>query len=97
LDDRPVGHVGVGIDTKFIKYKGIKRGWIMTIGVLKPFRRQGIGTALMLRALRFLKSKGMKEAELGVDDANPTKAIELYKKIGFKIVKKDLTYLKTIS
>jgi mycothiol synthase len=97
LDDKPVGHVGAGIDTKFIRYKGIKRGWIMTIGVLKPFRRQGIGTALMLRALRFLKSKGMKEAELGVDDANPTKAIELYKKIGFKIVKKDLTYLKTIS
>jgi mycothiol synthase len=97
LDGKPVGHVGAGIDTKFIKYKGVKRGWIMTIGVLKPLRRRGIGTALMLHALKLLKSKGMKEVELGVDDSNPTKAIELYKKVGFKVVKKDLTYLKTIS
>ena len=97
LDGKPVGHVGAGIDTKFIKYKGIRRGWIMTIGVLKPLRINGIGTALMLHALKFLKSKGMNEVELGVDDLNPTKAIELYKKVGFNIVKKDLTYLKTIS
>ena len=97
LDDKPVGHVGAGIDTKFIEHKGIERGWIMTIGVLKPLRTQGIGTALMLHALKLLKSKGMKEAELGVDDSNPTKATELYKKVGFKVVKKDLTYLKTIS
>jgi mycothiol synthase len=96
LDNKPVGHIGAGIDTEFVKYKGVKRGWIITIGVLKPLRRQGIGTALMLHALRFLKSKGMKEVELGVDDSNPTKAIELYKKVGFKIVKKDLTYLKII-
>ncbi|MFB0514721.1 MAG: GNAT family N-acetyltransferase [Candidatus Bathyarchaeia archaeon] len=97
LDDKPVGHVGVGIDTKFIKHKGIKRGWIMTIGVLKPLRIKGIGTALMLHALKLLKTKEMKEAELGVDNSNPTKATELYKKVGFKVVKKDLTYLKTIS
>ena len=75
----------------------MKRGWIMTIGVLKPLRIKGIGTALMLHGLKFLKSKGMNEAELGVDDSNPTKAIELYKKVGFKVVKKDLTYLKAIS
>jgi len=68
----------------------------MTIGVLKPFRRRGIGTALMLQALKFLKSKVMEEAELGVDDSNPTKAMELYKKIGFKVIKKNLTYLKKI-
>jgi len=97
LNGKPVGHVGAGIDTKFIKYKGIRRGWIMTIGVLKSLRKQGIGTVLMLHALKLLKSKGMNEVELGVDDSNPTKAIELYKKVGFKVVKKDLTYLKTIS
>jgi len=51
----------------------------------------------MLHGLKFLKAKGMQEAELGVDDSNPTRAIELYKKVGFKVVKKDLTYLKTIS
>jgi len=97
LDDNLVGHVGVGIDSKFIKYQGIKRGWINTIGVLKDLRRKGIGTSLILHGMKFLKSKGMTEASLGVDDSNPTKAIELYKKVGFKVVYKDLTYLKRIA
>lgn len=69
----------------------------MSIGVLKPFRRRGIGTSLMLHALNYLKSDEVEEAELDVDDSNPTRAIELYKKVGFKIVKKSLTYLKTIN
>jgi len=94
LDDKPVGYVEAGIDSKFIKYKGIKRGWIISIGVLKSLRVKGIGTALMQQGMEFLKSKGMTDVELGVDDSNPTKAIELYKKVGFKVVFKDLTYLR---
>lgn len=50
----------------------------------------------MLGALKFLKAKGIKEAELGVDDSNPTKAIELYKKVGFEVVKKERTYRRVI-
>jgi len=96
LDEQPVGYVGGGIDSKFIQYKGIKRGWIMDIGVLKPNRRTGIGIALMQQGMEFLKSEGMTEVELGVDDSNPTKAIELYKKVGFQIVLKELTYLRKI-
>lgn len=96
LNDNIVGHVGVGIDSKFIKYQGIKRGWITTIGVLKDLRRKGIGTTLILYGMKSLKSKGMTEAALGVNDSNPTKAIELYKKVGFKAIYKDLTYLKRL-
>lgn len=96
LNDEPVGYVWAGIDSKFIKHKSIKRGWILSIGVLKPLRIKGIGTALMQQGMEFLKSKGMTDVELGVDDSNPTKAIELYKKLGFRVVFKDLTYLRKI-
>jgi mycothiol synthase len=96
LGDKPVGYVEAGIDSKFIKHKGIKRGLITSIGVLKPHRIKGIGTALMQQGMEFLKSKGMTDVELGVDDSNPTKAIDLYKKVGFKVVYKDLTYLRKI-
>lgn len=96
LDEKPVGYVGAGIDSKFIKHSGIKRGWIMTIGVLKPQRRSGIGTALMLCGMEFLKTEGMTEVELGVDDTNPTRAIELYKKVGFEITRKELTYVRKL-
>jgi mycothiol synthase len=96
LKEKPVGYVGTGIDKKFIEEKGIKRGWIWVIGVLKSERRKGIGTRLTLEAMNFLKSKGMSEAMLGVDDTNPTKAIQVYKRVGFKIAKKEFTYLKNI-
>ncbi len=62
IDGKPVGNVGVGIDTKFIKQ---------------------IGTAIML-----YESKLLKATEPGVDDSNPTKAIELYKKVGSKLSKR---------
>ncbi len=96
VDDRPVGYVEAGIDSKFIEYRDINRGYIMSIGVLKPHRRKGIGTTLMQRGMEFLKSEGMTEVELGVDDSNPTKAIELYRKVGFEVIRKDLTYLRKL-
>jgi len=92
----PAGHVGTWIDSKFVKHTGIKRGWIDTIGVLKPHRRKGIGTSLILRGMRYLRSRGMTEVELGVDDLNETEAIKLYEKVGFKVIRKDLTYLRNI-
>ena len=51
----------------------------------------------MQRGMEFLKSEGMTEVDLGVDDSNPTKAIELYKKVGFKVAHKELTYLRKIT
>jgi len=96
LNGDPIGFTGVGVDSRFIKHSGIHRGYVLTIGVLKPARRQGIGTALILKGMKALQSKGMTEVELGVDDSNPTKAIELYKKVGFQTVRKDLTYEKQI-
>lgn len=96
LKGKPVGHVGTWIDSKFVRHKGIKRGWIDTIGVLKLHRRTGIGTSLILRGMEYLRAKGMTEAELGIDDLNQTEAIKLYKKAGFNVIRKDLTYLKTL-
>jgi len=92
LDEKKVGYVGVGIDERYNTEKNVKSGVILDIGVLKPYRRKGIGTRLMLHSLEVLKTKGMTKAVLGVDDFNPTKAIKLYEKVGFKVMKKDLTY-----
>lgn len=97
LEGEPVGQIGTWVDSKFVKFKGIKRGWIATIGVLKPHRRKGIGTSLILRGMDYLRSRGMTEVELGVDDLNQTEAIKLYEKVGFEIVRKDLTYQRKIA
>jgi len=96
LEDKPMGHVCTWIDSKFVKFKGIKRGSIDSIGVLKPYRKKGIGISLVLCALEYLKSREMTEVELGVDDLNETAAIKLYEKVGFKVIHKVLTYQEKI-
>ncbi len=92
LDGETVGCIGVGIDEKYNLEKKVKAGEILTIGVLKAYRRTGIGARLMLHGLETLKAKGMTRALLGVDDYNPTKAIRLYEKVGFRAKKKDFTF-----
>jgi mycothiol synthase len=89
LDGERVGYIGVGIDEKYNLEKKVKAGEIFTIGVLKTHRRTGIGARLMLHGLETLKAKGMTKAMLGVDDYNPTKALALYEKVGFRAKKKD--------
>lgn len=96
LNEEHVGYVGVGVDEKYNAEKNVKSGWVMDIGVLKPFRRRGIGTRLMLQGMETLKTIDMTSIMLGVDDWNVTKAIKLYEKVGFKVKKKDLTFEKNI-
>ena len=52
------------------------------MGVLRGFRRQGIGTRLMERTIAEAKERGMERIELEVYASN-TPAINLYEKWGF--------------
>jgi len=96
LNGKQVGFIGTGIDESYNEEKNAKIGWVLDIGVLEPYRRTGIGTRLMLHGMNLLKAKGMTFAMLGVDDLNVTKTMKLYEKVGFNVVKKDLTYEKGI-
>jgi len=96
LGEKPIGFVDVGIDQKYNKERNTRIGWILSIGVLKQNRLNGIGTRLMIEGMKLLKTMGMTEAMLGVDDQNPTKAIKLYEKVGFSVVRKDVAYRKSI-
>ena len=92
LNGESVGYIGVGIDKTYNLEKKVKAGEISTIGVLKRYRRRGIGARLMLHGLEILKTKGMTKAILGVDDHNPTKALALYEKVGFRAKIKAFTF-----
>jgi len=96
LNGKHVGYIGTGIDASYNAARNAKCGWILNIGVLKPYRKKGIGTKLMLHGMNLLKAKGMTVAMLGVDDSNVTKAMHLYEKVGFKVARKDLAYEKSI-
>ena len=57
-------------------------GWVRYLAVLRPYRRRGIGEALLRHALSAYARKERSHAGLGVDLANPTKAARLYRAIG---------------
>ena len=95
LGERPVGYVVATISDKPPGDRP-KRGFISSIGVLKPYRRRRIGTALMLKAVEWLISKGAELIELGVDDENPSGALAFYTSLGFRPVYKTLTFLKEL-
>ena len=96
LDQERVGYIGLGVDKTYNAERNTKCGWILDIGVLKPHRRTGIGTMLMLHGMRRLKAMGMTSAMLGVDDWNVTRAMHLYEKVGFKVARKELAYERSI-
>ena len=73
---------------------GRQRGYTETICVRRPWRRQGLARALIARSFLALKERGMTEAALGVDAENLNGALQLYKSMGFGVVKRHATYRK---
>lgn len=60
-------------------------GWVAAIGVRKPWRRRGLGEALLLHCFRELHARGKRKLALGVDAENPTGATRLYERAGMHV------------
>lgn len=54
------------------------------ISLYKEYRKQGIGTQLMVKMLELLRRQGYEKASLSVQKANY--AVKMYKNVGFKTV-----------
>ncbi len=94
LDGKIVGYVMCRIEWGwgFTKNKLLKKGHVISIAVRSNYRRRGIGERLMIHAMKALKEHyGAEEIYLEVRVSN-TPAINLYKKLGFKIVKTIVNY-----
>jgi GNAT superfamily N-acetyltransferase len=60
-------------------------GWVGTLGVLRPWRKQGLGLALLHHSFGVFYKMGKKRAGLGVDSSNLTGATRLYEKGGMHV------------
>ncbi len=58
------------------------RGWVGELGVLAPWRRRGIASALLRRAFATFASRGLPRVMLNVDSENSTGAVRLYERRG---------------
>ena len=59
-------------------------GSILLLGVRRPWRRRGLGRALLLHAFAVLREHGFRRAGLGVDADSPTGAHTLYASAGMR-------------
>ncbi len=71
---------------------GRRQGWLATVFVRRPWRRRGLGAAIVARALVRLREAGMSDAALGVDSDNPSGALGLYERAGFAIHRRAAAY-----
>lgn len=97
-EDTTTGEVAgvciVTVNAEENKRLGVERGWIDVLGVRRPYRKQGLGTALILAGLRNLREAGLAQAALGTDSENITGATRLYERAGFVVEKTRVAYRK---
>ena len=62
----------------------------------RPWRKRGLGEALLLHAFNEFYKRGMLTIGLGVDASNPTGATRLYQKVGMTVAVEDVLYEKEL-
>jgi mycothiol synthase len=63
-------------------YEDEGMGWVATLGVRRPWRKRGLGMALLQDSFGELYRRGRRKVGLGVDAQNLTGAVRLYEKAG---------------
>lgn len=84
------------ISEERIRLLGRQDGYINILAVRPTHRRQGLGTALLLACLRDLKAAGMESVTIETDTDNPTQAMHLYERVGFREKWRWVTYAREI-
>jgi ribosomal protein S18 acetylase RimI-like enzyme len=60
-------------------------GWVHVLAVRRPWRRRGLGSALLRWSLGALRERGLATAALSVDAENTTGAVGLYERAGLRV------------
>jgi mycothiol synthase len=71
-------------------------GWVNSLGVRRPWRRQGLALALLHHSFGELYRRGKRQVGLGVDAGSLTGATRLYEKAGMYVARQLVTYEKEL-
>jgi len=69
-------------------------GWVGSLSVRRPWRKRGLGLALLYQSFGEFYRRGMHTVGLFVDASNPTGATRLYQKAGMRIAHEYVIYEK---
>lgn len=67
------------------------------LGVRKPWRRRGVGLALLHHVIRVFHARGERSVGLGVDSENPAGATRLYERAGMHGESESVTFEKSLT
>jgi ribosomal protein S18 acetylase RimI-like enzyme len=70
-------------------------GWVGVLGVRRPWRRRGLGEALLRDAFVLLAERGKRAVGLGVDADNTTGAVALYERVGMHLARRSDSWERT--
>jgi len=71
-------------------------GMVDVLGVRRPWRRKGLGLALLLHTFGEFRNRGYKRVALGVDTQNLSGATRLYKKAGMEVAREFVVFEKEL-
>jgi len=91
VDGQVAGECWCWIDDEAVARSGEKQGDVWCLCVHPEHRRRGLGRALLLAGVQWLREQGMASACLYVDGANE-RAKHLYESVGFGAVRTDIWY-----
>jgi len=94
---RLLGHADFDPDLWFLAWDGEEAagaliaydhgdlGWVKGLGVRRPWRRRGLGGALLAHAFGALAARGQLRVELGVDAEGETQPLRTYERAGMHV------------
>lgn len=71
-------------------------GWVGTLGVRRPWRKHGLGLALLYHSFGEFFKRGTPVISLGVDAASQTGATRLYRRAGMHVAAEYVSYEKEL-
>lgn len=69
---------------------GVREGWVGQLGVRRTWRKRGLATALLVRSMEAFRAADLEAATLGVDAENPTGALGVYERVGFRPIRRTI-------
>ncbi len=60
-------------------------GWVQGLGVRRPWRRRGLGGAMLTQTFAALAARGQVRVELGVDAEGETQPLRMYERAGMHV------------
>jgi mycothiol synthase len=73
---------------------GVRDLYVGTVGTLAAYRGRGIAGALLAHVLQAAVDEGYATSSLTVDAANPTGALGVYDRAGFRLHRREVTYFR---